>query len=45
MPKNVCPECRAGKCVNCTGWAINENTDEVVDCRCGNNVHPWNQGK
>lgn len=29
-----CPECQNGKCVNCTGWAIDETTDDVVSCSC-----------
>lgn len=39
----ACPECAQGKCVNCTGWAIDEITDEVVECRCPAPVHPFNQ--
>lgn len=30
----VCPECAQGKHQNCTGWALNEATDEIVDCHC-----------
>lgn len=33
IPVPICPECRDGKCRNCTGWALNED-DEVVDCEC-----------
>lgn len=29
-----CPECRNGAHRNCCGWAIDEATDEVVDCGC-----------
>jgi len=39
----LCPECRDGKHVNCTGWAVNEETDDVVDCHCPDPVHPWNK--
>jgi hypothetical protein len=35
----VCPECANGKHPNCTGWAIDEKTDELVDCRCGTERH------
>lgn len=27
-----CPECRSGKCHNCTGWAL--TGDLMVDCGC-----------
>lgn len=29
----ICPECRDGKCPNCTGWSI-DSEDNIVDCRC-----------
>lgn len=29
-----CPECRAGKHVNCTGTTLNMVTDEWVECGC-----------
>jgi hypothetical protein len=29
-----CPECRNGKCVNCTGEALDESADEIVPCEC-----------
>jgi len=29
-----CPECRSGKHGNCTGWAIDPDTDEMVECEC-----------
>jgi hypothetical protein len=31
----VCPECRAGKHRNCDGDALDEATDEIVQCACG----------
>lgn len=34
-----CPECRQGKHQNCTGWAINEETDEVGPCPCEEGGH------
>lgn len=34
-----CPECRAGKHPNCTGWAINPDTDEIVECPCAEGGH------
>lgn len=34
MPEPICPECAAGKHRNCTGWALDETTDEVVACGC-----------
>jgi hypothetical protein len=30
---SVCPECAAGKHVNCTGWALDEEDNEVA-CGC-----------
>lgn len=30
----ICPECANGKHPNCTGWAIDAETDCVVDCAC-----------
>lgn len=29
-----CPECRQGKCDNCTREALNPVTDEMGPCRC-----------
>lgn len=43
MSAAVCPECEAGKHVNCTGWAIDPGTDAVVDCGCPDLGHPWNK--
>lgn len=34
-----CPECRQGKHGNCTGWSIDEDTDEIVDCPCAVGGH------
>lgn len=34
-----CPECRSGKHQNCTEWAIDEDTDEVVACDCAEGGH------
>lgn len=28
-----CPECRDGKCRNCTGWTI-DTKDDLIDCGC-----------
>jgi hypothetical protein len=36
----VCPECRAGKHRNCDGIALDERTDELVDCTCPPAFHP-----
>jgi hypothetical protein len=30
----ICPECRVGKHGNCDGRALDETTDEIVDCDC-----------
>ncbi len=30
----ICPECRAGKHLNCGGEALDEATDCVVACAC-----------
>lgn len=42
MDASLCPECGNGKHVNCTGWAIDED-DNVVDCDCTDDAHPWNK--
>lgn len=34
-----CPECRVGRHANCTGWAIDPDTDEVRDCGCAQGGH------
>lgn len=34
-----CPECRQGKHANCTGWALDPDTDELVDCPCAEGGH------
>jgi hypothetical protein len=34
-----CPECRSGKHVNCTGWALDEDSDELVECGCAEGGH------
>jgi Zn finger protein HypA/HybF involved in hydrogenase expression len=39
----ACPECRSGKHHNCTGWAIDEATDEVIACPCPEPAHPFNK--
>lgn len=41
----ICPECRQGKHINCTGWAIDPDTDEVGYCACTAPEHPWNREK
>lgn len=33
-PRPICPECRDGKHRNCTGEALHEPTDEIVECGC-----------
>lgn len=38
--ENDCPECQNGKHQNCAGWAIDEETDAVVDCTCAEGGHP-----
>lgn len=30
----ICPECRAGKCGNCTGMALDEVTEAWTTCTC-----------
>lgn len=32
--KPLCPECRDGKHLNCTGWALDPETDEQTYCGC-----------
>lgn len=32
---HVCPECRNGKCINCTGVTLTDE-DVMVDCLCPN---------
>lgn len=34
MARPICPECRDGKHRNCAGTALDETTDEIVDCGC-----------
>lgn len=34
MTDPTCPECRNGKHVNCTGDALDEDTDTIVACTC-----------
>lgn len=34
-----CPECAQGKHRTCAGWAIDEDTDEFVDCECAEGGH------
>jgi hypothetical protein len=34
-----CPECHAGKHGNCTGWAIDSDTDELTPCGCAAGGH------
>jgi hypothetical protein len=34
-----CPECQQGKHRNCTDWAIDPDTDEVVPCDCASGGH------
>ena len=31
---NICPECRNGKCVNCTGETLDEETEDFTPCTC-----------
>jgi hypothetical protein len=33
-PRPICPECRDGKHGNCTGEALHEATDVIVECGC-----------
>lgn len=35
----VCPECKQGKCVNCSGQAWDTEADEPTDCRCPDESH------
>jgi hypothetical protein len=37
--ENDCPECKSDKHRNCTGWAIDEDTDNVVACECAEGGH------
>ena len=34
-----CPECRQGKHGNCTGWALDPDTDEIRECGCAQGGH------
>lgn len=34
MSATKCPECRAGKCVNCSGQAWDHERDEPCVCPC-----------
>lgn len=34
----MCPECRDGKHLNCTGWVIDER-DRVANCKCKERGH------
>lgn len=34
-----CPECQQGKCGNCTGVGLDEDTDMFVDCDCEKHQH------
>jgi hypothetical protein len=34
-----CPECQSGKHVNCAGWAVDPDTDEIVECNCATGGH------
>ena len=36
---NVCPECRAGKHVNCNGQAWDDLTDKPTECACPDASH------
>jgi hypothetical protein len=41
MGEPICPECRAGKHVNCTDWAI-DDSDGLVACGCIHEpAHRW----
>jgi hypothetical protein len=33
-PRPICPECRDGKHGNCTGEALHDATDVIVECGC-----------
>jgi hypothetical protein len=35
MTAPICPECRADKHRVCAGEALDETTDEIVECACG----------
>jgi hypothetical protein len=41
----MCPECSNSKHVNCTGWALDESTDQMTNCACPDEAHPWNRSK
>lgn len=34
-----CPECRSGKCQNCTGDTLDPQLDEMVPCGCTGAAH------
>lgn len=34
MAVNICPECLAGKHVNCTKTTLNTETDTMAACEC-----------
>jgi hypothetical protein len=37
--ENVCPDCAAGKCANCTGEAWDLDADAPVECLCERIAH------
>jgi hypothetical protein len=39
MHPRDCPECQQKKHANCTGWAIDPDTDEFVPCECAEGGH------
>lgn len=34
MTAHICPECIAGKCRNCDGYAWDNHQDDYTACRC-----------
>jgi hypothetical protein len=39
-----CPECKAGKCGNCDGTALDLDRDEIVECICDTHSHERDRG-
>ena len=40
MNPRICPDCRDGKCRNCTGAAWDDERDELSTCTCDHGSAP-----
>lgn len=43
MRAPICPECAQLKHRNCTGWALDETTDQITTCACEQARHEENR--